>query len=97
MVNIIWQTTPEPDSKEAEEKKKKNKFAGFLRFWDQMQSTICGHKPARKDKPQSGNQDPEHGMNGTDVGNGTDVHPDVVIHRRKRSLDGSMDEIDLSK
>ncbi|XP_052774715.1 ATP-binding cassette sub-family A member 2-like isoform X2 [Mya arenaria] len=97
-----------PDSAKSDEEKKKNKFAGFLKFWNGLQTTICGHKPSKRGHNQaSSDQKNDKHLNDTDVskyGNDTDDdgskdnHPDVLIHRQRRSSgESEMGDIDLSE
>ena len=77
--------------------KKKNKFAGLLKFWDGMQKVICGHerhpgKPKVKDKERS---------QGQGEANST-VRPEIHIsgsedhHRSRRSVDSMRESLSES-
>ncbi|XP_053393737.1 ATP-binding cassette sub-family A member 2-like isoform X2 [Mercenaria mercenaria] len=95
---------PDPDAKPV----KPNKFAGFLKFWDGMQKTICGHDPPdRKNKGSRTGTPTSKPWNDTDVTNSTDqsnstasddpdVNPEVVVHERKRrSADEEFEDFDV--
>ncbi|XP_052239441.1 ATP-binding cassette sub-family A member 2-like isoform X2 [Dreissena polymorpha] len=53
-MNTTRPTTSMPHDTDKKDKKKPDKFEGFLKFWDGMQMTICGHKPPHRnrDDPQ---------------------------------------------